>query len=337
MGSKNKKSKKGSEPELDSRFSEIKSDPRYLEMPKKSKKVVVDDRFKQMFAKKGDFNTISKYDKTGKLIKKQDRSMHKFYDLDKEKDEKDDKKAAKSDSAASENAENSDSDSVKENKNKFYDENGDFAWNNEEDESSSSGDDSDEDEESEEENDQIWDADADIPFGETTTEEGIGKRLALNKMDWDHISAVDLMALFNSLTSGDVVVYKVEIYPSLFGLEKMKHDSLMGPPQEIFAKDDGTLQAKLDEKKKKQKQKKKDARAKQKAEDGGNADESSSSDDEASEVDEQKTEAFNQMQLRKYELEKMKYYYAIIHCNSKRSAVTLYDEYQGFEFEDTNI
>ena len=69
-------------------------------------------------------------------------------------------------------------------------------------------------------------------------------------MDWDHISAVDLMALFNSLTSGDVVVYKVEIYPSLFGLEKMKNDALMGPPQEIFAKDDGTLQAKLDEKKK---------------------------------------------------------------------------------------
>lgn len=33
----------------------------------------------------------------------------------------------------------------------------------------------------------------------------------------------------------------------------------------------------------------------------------------------------------------MKYYYAIIHCNSKRSAITLYDEYQGFEFENTNI
>jgi hypothetical protein len=56
-------------------------------MPKKSKKVVVDDRFKQMFAKKGDFSTIQKYDKTGKLIKKQDRSMLKFYDLDKTKKE----------------------------------------------------------------------------------------------------------------------------------------------------------------------------------------------------------------------------------------------------------
>jgi|TARA_B110000285_G_C15081654_1_gene593845 hypothetical protein len=71
-------------------------------------------------------------------------------------------------------------------------------------------------------------------------------------MDWDNISALDLMALFNSLTQGDVVVYKVEIYPSLFGLEKMKNDSLIGPPQEIFAEDDnGALQKKLDEKKKK--------------------------------------------------------------------------------------
>lgn len=43
------------------------------------------------------------------------------------------------------------------------------------------------------------------------------------------------------------------------------------------------------------------------------------------------------MSLRKYELEKMKYFYAVIHCNSKRSAETLYDEYQGFEFENTNI
>lgn len=33
----------------------------------------------------------------------------------------------------------------------------------------------------------------------------------------------------------------------------------------------------------------------------------------------------------------MKYYYAIIHCNNKKSAITLYDEYQGFEFENTNI
>ena len=46
----------------------------------------------------------------------------------------------------------------------------------------------------------MWDADNDIPYGETNGQEGIGNRLALNKMDWDNISALDLMAVFNSLT-----------------------------------------------------------------------------------------------------------------------------------------
>lgn len=282
MGTKNKKSqKKGAEPELDERLIEIRKDPRFLEMPKKSKKTVVDDRFKQMFADKGDFNTISKYDKYGKLIKKQDRSMHKFYDLEKN-DSKKKEKPQKSDSEASEEQGSESSSQIEENeksKNKFYDENGNFTWNEDDESSSSSDDDSEEEEESEEEGEEMWDNDADIPYGEALDEEGIGNRLALNKMDWDNVSALDLMAVFNSLAQGDVVVHKVEIYPSLFGLDRMKNDSLMGPPKEIFAQDEnGALQQKLEDKKKKQKQKKK-AAAKKKAEDENENASSSSSDE----------------------------------------------------------
>ncbi len=46
---------------------------------------------------------------------------------------------------------------------------------------------------------------------------------------------------------------------------------------------------------------------------------------------------FNQAKLREYEVQKMKYYYAIVHCNTPKTALTLYDEYNGFEFENTNI
>ena len=53
-------------------------------------------------------------------------------------------------------------------------------------------------------------------------------------MDWDTVSAVDILAVFQSLCTGERVVHKVEIYPSLFGLEHMKNDSLYGPPKEIF-------------------------------------------------------------------------------------------------------
>ena len=66
----------------DPRFMEIKSDPRYLEMPTKKTKIKVDDRFKQMFDKKSDFNTISKFDKTGKIIKQKDKMMQKFYKME---------------------------------------------------------------------------------------------------------------------------------------------------------------------------------------------------------------------------------------------------------------
>jgi len=74
----------------------------------------------------------------------------------------------------------------------------------------------------------------DVPLGETNQEEGIGTRLALNKQDWDNVTAEDLFAIFSSLLKGEHVVTKVEIYPSLFGIERMEKDSRYGPPKEIF-------------------------------------------------------------------------------------------------------
>jgi hypothetical protein len=67
----------------------------------------------------------------------------------------------------------------------------------------------------------------------------IGKRLALTNMDWDNLTAVDILAIFNSLCRGtDMLVHKVEILPSLYGLEQMKKDTLYGPPKELFDVDE---------------------------------------------------------------------------------------------------
>jgi len=57
-------------------------------------------------------------------------------------------------------------------------------------------------------------------------------------MDWDNLNATDILALFSSLCKGDMFIKKVEIYPSLFGLEQMKRDTLYGPPKELFAEGD---------------------------------------------------------------------------------------------------
>jgi hypothetical protein len=42
-------------------------------------------------------------------------------------------------------------------------------------------------------------------------------------------------------------------------------------------------------------------------------------------------------QLRKYEVDKMKYYYAVISCDKRKTASKIYAEYNGFELELTNL
>lgn len=79
-----------------------------------------------------------------------------------------------------------------------------------------------------------WDKEAEVPYEEANDDSAVGKRLALNMLDWDLITASDILAMLRSLCSGDKIVQKVQIYPSLFGLEQMKKDSLYGPPKEIF-------------------------------------------------------------------------------------------------------
>ena len=41
-----------------------------------------------------------------------------------------------------------------------------------------------------------------------------------------------------------MIVSKVEIYPSLYGLEQMKRDTLYGPPKEVFQIDEGAANKK---------------------------------------------------------------------------------------------
>jgi len=42
-------------------------------------------------------------------------------------------------------------------------------------------------------------------------------------------------------------------------------------------------------------------------------------------------------QLRKYEVNKMKYYYAVVVCDRRKTASKIIDEYNGFELELTNL
>ena len=49
----------------------------------------------------------------------------------------------------------------------------------------------------------------------------VGKRLAVQSLDWDSITATDLLCLFTSFCSNPATmqIEKVLIYPSLYGIE----------------------------------------------------------------------------------------------------------------------
>lgn len=91
----------------------------------------------------------------------------------------------------------------------------------------------------------------------------------------------------------------------------MKKDSLYGPPKEI-----------LDDNPVKKSKKKVDV---------------DEDPDEFIDDEEKERLGYNSSQLRKYEVQKMKYFYAVVHCNNKKTALKLYEEYNGFEFEMSNI
>lgn len=96
----------------------------------------------------------------------------------------------------------------------------------------------------------------------------------------------------------------------------MENDSLYGPPKQLFTNEETNQQKKL---------------KKQKEAADNNEDKNEFLDDEDFE-----DEGFDQTKLRKYELNKLKYFYAVIHCNSKKTAAKIYEEYNGYEFELSN-
>ena len=129
-------------------------------------------------------------------------------------------------------------------------------------------------------------------------------------LDWEHISASDIFVLFNSFCKShkNSRVERVEIYPSDFGIQEMEKEKINGPDAEIFNNE------------------------------GGNEDEEEVIHDLDELIDDEKKDeyrGFDQVKLRKYELKKLKYYYAVVYCDSKETGLMLYNECDGMEFEKT--
>ncbi len=155
-----------------------------------------------------------------------------------------------------------------------------------------------------------------VPMGEPSS------RLAVVNLDWDNIRAVDLMAVFSSFTPGNGRISKISVYPSEFGKERMAREEMEGPPKEIFAQ-------------RKPETKEKDVAL------GLESDEDESDgreDDEEikkSLVREDQGEEFDSAKLRHYQLERLRYYYAVITCSSTPVAESIYNAVDGTEYLTT--
>lgn len=168
-------------------------------------------------------------------------------------------------------------------------------------------------------------------------------RLALVNMDWDNIKAVDILATLASFcrkgTSSTkrggknaIGIKSVTIYPSEFGKTKMAKEELEGPSRDLF----------VAEKKKNKEYETSDSES----EDLDDIDLKSKYDYEKNQQraikalyrdnqDDGNVEDYNSKSLRKYQLQRLRYYYAIIACDSVGSAESIYQNCDGLEFEAT--
>ena len=148
----------------------------------------------------------------------------------------------------------------------------------------------------------------DVPMGE------ISPRLAVVNLDWDNIRAVDLMAVFASFCPPSGRITRVAVYPSEFGKARMEREEMEGPPREIFAS------------------------AKGRGEDDDSSDDAGAVDDDKikdSLLKEDTGEEFDGAKLRQYQLERLRYFYAVLTLSSSEAAKALYDATDGTEYLTT--
>ncbi|KAI9705543.1 MAG: pre-rRNA-processing protein esf1 [Candelina mexicana] len=303
----------------DPRFSNIHTDPRYRLPSKKHTHVKLDKRFAHML-RDDDFSKKATVDRYGRKLPKGagKKELQRFYRVD----ENDNGEGVDGDEAERLD----DDDDVRkelERVERSYDPARQGGFSSSSEESSSDEEDEFVGEEDEEGPanfpDVQVDQQTDVPMGE------VSSRLAVVNLDWDNIRAADLMAVFSSFTPSHGRILKVSVYPSEFGKERMEREEMEGPPPEIFAQStQGYKGAELD---------------RQQHEDEGD-DDGEEDEDEDEEIKkeilaEDKGDEFDSAALRHYQLERLRYYYAVLTCSSPEIAKALYDATDGTEYLTT--
>ncbi|KAL3128084.1 Vir-like protein [Cryptosporidium hominis] len=129
-------------------------------------------------------------------------------------------------------------------------------------------------------------------------------RLALMGLDWDNITADDIYVVLSSFLFSSTSINpgqsnsklkKISIYPSKYGKERMEYESVNGP---MIGNEENVCGKEI------------------------------KSLELSNEIGEEDYEA-----IRKYQVEKSLYYFAVVECDCVETAIKLYDELDGMEAE----
>ncbi|KAI1208375.1 uncharacterized protein F4807DRAFT_149794 [Annulohypoxylon truncatum] len=288
----------------DSRFTNFESDPRFRLPSKHRNKTTLDKRFSRML-KDDDFIASAKVDKYGRKLKSDSKrkALKNIYQADDDDDEIDE------DDVVERELQKADA---------KYDpaRGGGFSSSESESDSEPDADDVEEEEAKVDTSgsmQRLRDAQADVETGEVT------KRLAIVNLDWDHIKSADLFSLFSSFVPKGGRIERISIYPSEFGKERMQREELEGPPKEIFKSSDAQ------------------------DEDSESDSEEDSDDDEDDDekiknelLQEGNDQDFDSDALRAYQLDRLRYYYAVMICSDTATANKIYQATDGTEYQTSS-
>eukprot|EP01122_Echinamoeba_exundans_P005218 TRINITY_DN15389_c0_g1_i1.p1 TRINITY_DN15389_c0_g1~~TRINITY_DN15389_c0_g1_i1.p1 ORF type:complete len:741 (+),score=276.38 TRINITY_DN15389_c0_g1_i1:146-2368(+) len=300
----------------DPRFAKMHTNREFMKLPKQQQKKQVDDRFKAMLTDKK-FKTVAKLDQYGRKREAKDMDMSEFYRLENEAAEEKKKQQQEdmsgSDSESEEQSDEMDVDTNAPAVAKSEEESDEAEESDESDAESDESDDSedsDEDDSEDESSDSLVDEverdKQNIPIGDQS------KRLAIVNCDWDRIKAQDVYLAFASFVPSTGVVKAVTVYLSDFGKQQIEEENTHGP--RVFRKSSAESKQSADE------------------------DEESSDSDSGplKGADEEDDDAIDDRRLRKYEKNKMRYYFGVAEFDSVASAAAVYKALDGFEIEKTS-
>ncbi|VBB84358.1 Putative Pre-rRNA-processing protein ESF1 [Podospora comata] len=302
----------------DARFANFETDPRFQLPSKRNIKTKLDKRFSKVL-NDDEFLATAKVDRYGRKLEtdSKKKALERLYEDEEESGEDEevvDGEVERDDIVRRE----------LEKADKKYDpaRDGGFSSSEEDSDSESDGEDQPEVDDGEEESRpgiRLRREKEDVPEGEITN------RFAVVNIDWDHIKSVDLMALFSSFVPPGGRIERVSIYPSEFGKERMQREELEGPPREIFKQGKGENSDDSGE----------DSEGfSDEDEDDDNEDSDEDSDEEVKRelLAEGDDKDFDSDKLRTYQLDRLRYYYAVAVCSDKGTAHKIYEATDGTEY-----